>query len=205
MSVTYQVNAIVIDIQRDQPLQDESFLVDTNVWYWMTYSKASVGLKPYQSNYLKYIGYCLSNKSILYRCNLSLSEIIHIIERNEKDIYNTTNKSTLNTKEFRHNLLAERSQTLLEISSSWSQIKTMARPLPAVSIDDESTDEALNDMSIYKVDGYDALTVRALQSSTSISVLSDDGDFSTVPNIKLFTANANVIKAAKSQGKLLAR
>lgn len=35
--------------------------------------------------------------------------------------------------------------------------------------------------------------------------ITDDGDFATVPGIQVFTANRNVIIAARSQGKMLTR
>ena len=38
-----------------------------------------------------------------------------------------------------------------------------------------------------------------------VKIITDDGDFSTVPNILVFTSNVNVIQAAKVQGKLLKR
>jgi hypothetical protein len=36
-------------------------------------------------------------------------------------------------------------------------------------------------------------------------IITDDGDFVTVPEIILFTANNNVVRAAKAQCKLLTR
>ena len=36
-------------------------------------------------------------------------------------------------------------------------------------------------------------------------IITDDGDYLTVPDIQVFTANRNVINAARSQGKLVTR
>ena len=38
-----------------------------------------------------------------------------------------------------------------------------------------------------------------------VQVITDDGDYVTVPGIKVFTANHNVIRAARNQGKLITR
>ena len=38
-----------------------------------------------------------------------------------------------------------------------------------------------------------------------IQVITDDGDFATVPGIQVFTANRNVIQTAQTQGRLLNR
>jgi hypothetical protein len=39
----------------------------------------------------------------------------------------------------------------------------------------------------------------------TVKVITDDGDYVTVPGIQVFTANYNVITAARNQGKLLTR
>lgn len=36
MSVNYTIRADVVDIRQDHPKPDDVFLVDTNVWYWLT-------------------------------------------------------------------------------------------------------------------------------------------------------------------------
>jgi hypothetical protein len=38
-----------------------------------------------------------------------------------------------------------------------------------------------------------------------IQLITDDGDFATIPGIQVFTANRNVVTAARAQGKLLKR
>lgn len=37
MAVNYTVRAAVVDIRQDTPKREDAFLVDTNVWYWLTY------------------------------------------------------------------------------------------------------------------------------------------------------------------------
>ena len=41
MKIELNVQAEVIDITTDNPQPNESFLVDTNVWLWQTYSRFS--------------------------------------------------------------------------------------------------------------------------------------------------------------------
>ena len=43
MSVLYAVQADVFDIERSGPQGADCFLVDSNVWLWMTYSNVSHG------------------------------------------------------------------------------------------------------------------------------------------------------------------
>ncbi len=44
-----------------------------------------------------------------------------------------------------------------------------------------------------------------MNKSGVTQVLTDDGDFCTVPGITLFTANRGVVEAARVQGKLVIR
>jgi hypothetical protein len=47
--------------------------------------------------------------------------------------------------------------------------------------------------------------LEAIKNHGVVQVITDDGGFATVPGIQVFTANKNVINAARSQGKLLIR
>lgn len=44
-----------------------------------------------------------------------------------------------------------------------------------------------------------------MEKAGIVQVITDDGDYVTVPGIKVFTANRNVIEAARNQGKLITR
>lgn len=41
MPVNYIVQAEVVDIRSDAPKNEDIFLVDTNAWYWYTYTVES--------------------------------------------------------------------------------------------------------------------------------------------------------------------
>ena len=55
------------------------------------------------------------------------------------------------------------------------------------------------------MDGYDLFMLEAMKEEGIAQIITDDGDFVTVPDIIVFTANHNTIKAAKAQSKLLTR
>ena len=46
MAVQYAIQAEVVDITTDLPTSNDAFLVDTNIWYWMTYHRASQTKQP---------------------------------------------------------------------------------------------------------------------------------------------------------------
>lgn len=81
MVVNLNIQADIIDIKTDNPQQDDIFLVDTNVWFWQTYTNAGFGTQTSRfSNYLKYINQALVNGATLTYSGLILAELAHIID-----------------------------------------------------------------------------------------------------------------------------
>ncbi|MEH1789193.1 MAG: hypothetical protein V7L23_27350 [Nostoc sp.] len=65
MAVNYTVQAEVVDIRSDSPNKDDIFLVDTNVWYWYTYTNPSISSRPYQIiEYPSYLAKAISVNSL---------------------------------------------------------------------------------------------------------------------------------------------
>lgn len=207
MAINYTVQAEVVDISADAPRAEDVFLVDTNVWYWLTYSRASQSARPpayYQtSNYPNYTNAALGAGARIFQSGLSLAELTHLIEKAEREIYEATN-GQIGTKEYRHNLPAERAQVFAEVQAACGLVTTLAEPL-TVTIDSPTATSALNRLQTEKVDGYDLFILESMRSHGVVQVITDDGDFATVPGIQVFTANSNVIQAARAQGRLITR
>ncbi|HLP46298.1 MAG TPA: hypothetical protein VK469_10140, partial [Candidatus Kapabacteria bacterium] len=127
------------------------------------------------------------------------------IEKTELDIFNRSNTSTVkNLKEFRHNHSLERNKVVQEIETAWTQVKSMAE-FVELSIDPSITDSSLNRLKTQKVDGYDLFFLELMAKHRITQIITDDGDFVTIPGIKMFTSNINFINAARRQNKLLKR
>jgi predicted nucleic acid-binding protein len=204
MAVNYTIQADVVDIGADTPIATDAFLVDTNVWFWMTYPTAGQSAIPYQlTSYPSYVNSALGNGVKICRTGLSLAELSHRIEKTEHDIYRSY-VNAIELKEYRHNIPAERSRIVSEVEAAWGQVKSLAEPL-AVTVDDPTTDAALARFQTEKVDGYDLFILETMKSNGVLQVITDDGDFATVAGIEVFTANRNVISSARAQGKLLTR
>ena len=195
------VQAEVVNIRSDTPKPDDAFLVDSNVWYWLTYPKASVSAKSYQINdYPLYISKSLSAKSLLSYSGFSLAELAHLIEKAEREFFNTS----ISPKDYRHNYPAERANVVAEVQSVWSQVKTIAVPIN-LTIDESTTDAALTRFQNQQLDGYDLFILETMKKEGIDNVITDDGDYITVSGIRVFTSNQNAITAARNQGKLLVR
>ncbi len=209
MPVNYTIQAEVVDLRRDNPQRNDCFLVNSNVWYWVAYSRSSQSASPprtYQlDSYPAYIRKSRSARSRLYRCDLSLAEVAHLIERTEWEIFNRTNGVLISSKEYQHNYPTERiTKVVSEVEDAWEVVKEIADQL-VVSVDESMTKAALIRFRTQLLDGYDLFILEAMSREGIIQVITDDGDFSTVPGIRVFTANNSVITAAMNQGKLLRR
>lgn len=201
MPVNYTVQAEVVDIQSDAPKKDDIFLVDTNAWYWYTYTNASISSRFYQiTEYPSYIAKAISANSLLLYCGLSLAELVHNIEQTEREIFS----STLKSKEYRHNFPTERAKVVAEVQAAWSQVISSS-VCTDVLVSEETSNAALTRFQTLLLDGYDLLILDAMDKAGVTKIITDDGDYVTVPGIKVFTANSGAITAAKTQGKLLVR
>jgi len=205
--INYIIAAEVVDVRQDSPNSTDTFLVDSNVWYWLTYTKASLvegyGAKRRTLDYSAFLNKAIAQRAQLYRCGLSLAELAHLIEKSEREIFEKTH-GEIRLKEFRHNYPQERSSIVSEVIAAWGQVKSMASPLNLL-LNDGVTDAALNRFTKDFLDGYDLFFLEAMTENKVPQLITDDGGFATVSGIRVFTANQNVITSAQSQGKLLTR
>lgn len=210
MSANYIIASDVVDIRNDVPIPEDSFFIDTNVWFWITYTKTSLIMEPWAisriQDYPAFVQKALNANSRLYRCGLSFAELASIIEQSELDIFNKyrTSTSQAKMKEFRHNFNVERSNVIAEVQAAWGQVKGMAMPMNTV-VDDLLVDSAVSRFGNHRIGGYDVFFVEEMLKEKIFQIITDDGDFATVPGISVFTTNRNVISAAKDQGKLVYR
>jgi hypothetical protein len=207
MPPLYTVRAQVIDIRRDVPQSTDAFLVDTQVWYWDAYPSATAmpgSATPAQMGvYSAYLSRGAVVGAIAYRTGICLAELTHLIEQNEYRIYAGA-VAAVTAKEYRHNLHAERARVVHEVEKAWARVKLQSQPLPVV-IDDTCTDAALVRFGTQQVDGHDLFLLEAMSAAGVRQVLTDDGDYCTVPGIQVFTANPRVIAAARSAGLVVTR
>ena len=207
MAVNYVIAADVVDIRVDSPKPEDVFLVDSNVWYWMTYTRASLVMELRRQRlvrvYPAFVNEAIAAGTKLYRCALSFAELAYRIEATERKIFTKTFGEII-AKEYRHNHPTERLNVISEVKAAWGQVKTMASSLD-VTVNDTVTGTALARFEKECVDGYDLFFLEAMSSEKIIQIITDDGDFATVSGIRVFTANKNVVTTAQRQGKFITR
>ena len=200
------IQADIIDIKTDTPQQSDIFFVDTNIWFWQTYTNAAFTSKRYQiTDYPNYINKTRQNGATLTYSGLTLAELAHIIEKTEYDIYVQSN-GYLHFKKYRHDYPTERANVVAEVQFTWRRIKKIAIPID-LTVDDATTDAAINRFTTQAVDGYDLLMLEAISiaGAGTVKIITDDMDYSVVPGIQVFTSNKYVIQDAAMQKKLVRR
>jgi hypothetical protein len=200
------IQADIIDIKTDTPQQSDIFFVDTNIWFWQTYTNAAFTAKRYQiTDYPNYINKTRQNGATLTYSGLTLAELAHIIEKTEYDIYVQSN-GYLHFKKYRHDYPTERANVVAEFQFTWRRIKKIAIPID-LTVDDATTDAAINRFTTQAVDGYDLLMLEAISKAGAgtVKIITDDMDYSVVPGIQVFTSNKYVIQDAAMQKKLVRR
>lgn len=204
MALNYTVQADVIDITVDSPQTGDIFLVDTNVWYWLTYPPASLSLTAYQSSYSNYITDTVTAGATLCCSGLSLAELAHIIEREEKKL-SSYSSIRITSKEYRHNYPSERARVVSQVQAVWNQVESIYAVQIDLTLDKATVDTAVTRFSTQCLDGYDLFILESMKQESLTKIITDDGDYVTVPGIQMFTANPGVIKEARKRGKLITR
>ena len=204
----YAVNAAVVDVRRDTPGPGDKFLIDTNILYWVTYTKASTAGRPPKArkvtSYSSYLERAVTAGSSMYVCGLSLAELAHRIEAVEYELFVRARGGSTLKKEFRHNFPKERREVAAEISAAWGQVKSLAK-VAAFMLNDRTVDQALASLHTQALDGYDAFLKGNMDMASVRELVTDDGDFLTVPGITVFTCNPSALDAARQQGRLQER
>ncbi|MGB0560226.1 MAG: hypothetical protein ACPGVO_00270 [Spirulinaceae cyanobacterium] len=159
------------------------------------------------SKYPNYLRDCKQARASINCSTLSFPELAHIIEKAEREIYikgRNLSPEHLKAKQFRHNYAIERKRVCRQIKSVWQQVNAISSIVEApVSL--TVLNSAMSRLPQQCVDGYDLLILETMANVGIECVITDDGDYATVPGITVFTANKAVIQAAKQQGQLKSR
>jgi PIN domain nuclease of toxin-antitoxin system len=199
MAESLEVKADVIDIRRSKPINPTRIMVDSQVWFWLFYSKASIKATAYQAiEYPKFIKTMLDAKSEFLASQFSYFEILHNIEKTEAFIKSKRTPQ----KVFRHQFPTARVAIIEETDATWASVAEMAKVVYN-NLDAETLKRMRTKSHACLVDGYDYILIDAIESSGLSSVLTDDSDICTVAGLTVYTANPKAIVAATNQGRLI--
>jgi hypothetical protein len=89
-----------------------------------------------------------------------------------------------------------------QVQTAWNLIASSYAYQMSCTVDESTLNAAVNRFQTQALDGYDLFILEAMWQHSIVDVITDDGDYATVQGIQVFTANRNVIAAARNQGKL---
>lgn len=87
----------------------------------------------------------------------------------------------------------------------WNQVESIYAVQIDLTLDKATVDAAVTRFSTQCLDGYDLFILESMKQESLTKIITDDGDYVTVPGIQMFTANPGVIKEARKRGKLITR
>ncbi len=180
-----------IDVQNIN--KEQIFALDTNILYWIHYSKASapnLRARAYQvSEYSNFIEKLLENGNRLVTTVLNISELAHVVENSEFRLYNALNGIKLKKKEFR-NLSEKRHDYQNEMKTIMLQLReTYKEQIQVIKIDEEIISEFVNQIGENSCDIFDYVIIERLKEKKITNFVSDDKDFIKIDGINLYTTS----------------
>ena len=202
------VRAQIVDIRADTPKDTDRFLVDTNAWYWLFYPRASQTPSVPQSyqlaDYPAYIKKALGHSAALHCYALTFSELAHNIEKAEREIYESQTGKKIRPKEFRYDCINQRRKITALITDTWADVMSASTQLD-MELDTAFMQSALTLFPSVALDGYDLFIAETALKTGVTQIITDDGDYATVPGLTVFTSNRNTIQAASLANRLITR
>jgi len=199
--------AKTFDIRRYDPKPEDIFIVDTNAWYWITYTRATLPCLPAPltkqcEQYARFLKKALDAGTTVARCDLTLAELAHLIEAAEKKIYefHSLGNANITLKRYRA-LPEERARVIAEVESAWSQVLMMSEHC-VLTLSKDVTKAALAGFKEHLIGGYDLFLLQAMKQGKYPGILTDDGDFFGIPDVSIFTCNESALRKAHTAGQL---
>lgn len=189
--------AQIIDLEQVETPVDETFFVDTNVWFW--FYAASKGIRPgfepeeYQlQNYPKFIEEILNAGNRLVHCPLNLAELSNTIENSELALHRKYHQDPNFSKKRFRGVKTERAMVVKEIETAWKQVCSMSNCLQ-VQLDSVSATDCIDLLRQSLLDTYDAFYCQILGKEGVLNIITDDGDFSTTDGFNIYTSNRRLL------------
>ena len=182
----------VVDINTFSSINNRrAFFLDTNVLYWYTYPRYGITKKSvlYQAQpYYDFVDKLVSDGNPIFTSVYNISEVLHVIEKNEFDIFLATHPdSHYNIKDFRKDS-SERKKLKMNLETAITNANNICSIL-----DFNFTYKALfnftQSFSTHRCDTFDYIILQNCIENSYTNIISDDNDFSTIEGITLYTAN----------------
>lgn len=189
--------AKTVDLTTYAPINNQrDFFLDTNVLYWYTYPRVHIISNPYTKQqsapYYDFVDTLVSNGNPLYTSIYNITEMLHVIEKNEFSLYKIQHPELKWTiKDFRK-ISNERDQMKRNLSTTLSNVKNICTILD-FNFTYDSLEQFVLEFDNHRCDTFDYAILKNCIKENKLNVISDDSDFSTMEQLHLYTANTTVL------------
>lgn len=192
----------IIDLTTYIPINNQkAFFLDTNVLYWYVYPRCGIQTehhtKMQAAPYYNFVDSLVAAGNPLYTSVYNITEMLHVIEKREFELYAMTHpEAKWSIKDLRR-ISEEREQLKRNLSTAMSNVQNICSIL-----DFNFTYDILNqfiaDLEQHHCDTFDYAILKNCIAEKKLNIISDDGDFTTMHQINLFTANSTALNSIKN-------
>jgi len=181
-----------IDIRRQGVSASDTFLLDTNVAIDIA-TPLSPKATVRQRDYSKFIERALTKGAGIAVAVLSFFEMSNVLERQVFE--SEAGRPPLNGGEIKklRSVVLHRRRVVETIDATWTELRTFAAILQADISSQTLDEEVLPLLRQSTVDGYDPAILLTARRHGISTIITHDGDFASVPNIIVLTANDRLL------------
>lgn len=201
-----EVKAEIHDLSSIENYNGEPFLVDTNIWLWITYSKIMPTKPELRDKVIQYTDKIMEMQregALLVYSALTFSEVATNIEKQELAEHISSRNPDLNFRESKSKVFSKkklfrndiniRNRVADEISASISQIVDLADKQADDNLTKLTIEQFVKDIRETTLDGTDVLLKHIGVHDDIVNVVTDDKDYGSVDGLRVFTLNKELI------------
>lgn len=188
--------AKITDIQKFSPINSSTvYFLDTNILYWYTNPRVTSvnDLSKQAQTYYTFLDGLTAAGNPLVTSVYNLTELLNVIEKNEFKIYKDLHPDeTYITKKDYRRMLNERNKLQNIMKTTLNNVYNICK-IVSFPFDISILTNFVDTLREHRCDVFDYMILNNCIETQDINIISDDSDFSTYDNIKLFTANPSVL------------
>ena len=180
--------------------KDFHVLIDTNVWLYMHMEEATQNFTRdgnVANDYMEVIGRLLEGGATLHFSCFSFCEIAHVIENYFYELYKANLGREFPKKRYRHDLPRERLKVVTKIQEVWSAVVATGVAVADYPVAVDAMDGLVADFRNFSIDSYDLFMLDSMRHCNCSFLLTNDGDFLSVPNLDVLTLSRSALEIAE--------
>ena len=180
----------IVDITTYQSINNtRKYFIDTNALYWYTYPRFSNNLSAQALPYYNFIDSLVAANNPLITSIYNISELLNVIEKNEFDIYTHIHPDAqhVSRKDFRR-MPSERSNLQKMMKTTLENVYAIC-DVVEFPFDSIHMYQFIETLTSHRCDVFDYMIIQNNIKEENTNIITDDGDFSTIPDITIYTAN----------------